>query len=70
MLLAGKIALALLFGGVAFGYFRAGAAFDWQYRWRTRREDARHFWAQIVFYSGLALIFAALAVWDAITSRP
>ena len=65
-MLAGETVFAILFAGFAFGYYRAGAAFDPLWRWRTRREDPRQFWSTIVVYSGLSLIFAALALHTAL----
>jgi hypothetical protein len=67
-MLAGEVVLAILFAGVAFGYYRAGAAFDPLWRWRTRQEDARQYWASIVLCAGLSLILMFLALRDALAA--
>jgi len=47
---------------MAFGCYRAGAFFDWRYRWRTRQEAPRYFWATVCAYLGMSALFLVLTL--------
>ena len=62
MPVAGEVVIAAVAAAYAYGCYRAGAFFDWRWRWVTRGEDPQQFRATLVLYSGVALIFAGLAL--------